>query len=331
MNISRPFSLSIAFALGCAVLPALVAEETPTITVRKSDAVSLAVETIGGGEGSAVETVLKNDLSLSGWFSMSSPGGASYVVSGSASDGSLSGTVKDRSGASVLSGKYSGTPRERAHQFADEIVETITGNPGIATSTIAFVATKTGKKEIYTADYDGANVKQLTRDGVISVAPAISPDARKLAYTGYQSGYADIYLVELGSGSRNRIIKFPGTNSGAAFSPDGGRIACSISKDGNPELLRRRGKWWRRQTAHAHARRRVVAVVVAERERDRVFLGRGRESAAVSHRCRRRSGAQNQRWLRVLHRTELVAGREEDRFHGPDGWIFCRDGRPRVG
>jgi TolB protein len=32
------------------------------------------------------------------------------------------------------------------------------------------------------------------------------------------------------------VIKFPGTNSGAAFSPDGGRIACSISKDGNPEL-----------------------------------------------------------------------------------------------
>lgn len=236
MNISRPLSLSIAFALGLAAVPSLVAQDTPTITVRKSDAVSLAVEGIGGGEGAAVESVLKNDLSLAGWFSMSAPGSASYVVSGSAAGGSLSGTVKDRSGASVLSGTYTGTPRERAHQFADEIVETITGNKGIATSTIAFVATKTGKKEIYTADYDGANVKQLTRDGGISVAPAISPDARKLAYTGYQSGYADIYLVDLASGSRNRIIKFPGTNSGAAFSPDGGRIACSISKDGNPEL-----------------------------------------------------------------------------------------------
>ncbi len=234
MNTVRLSSLFTVFAL--LIAPTLVAQDTPTITVRKSDAVSLAVEGIGGGDGAAVESVLKNDLSLAGWFSMSSPGSASYVVSGSASGGSLSGTVKDRSGASVLSGTYTGTPRERAHQFADEIVETITGNPGIASSTIAFVSTKTGKKEIYTADYDGANVKQLTRDGVISVAPAISPDGRKLAYTGYQSGYADIYLVELGSGARNKIINFPGTNSGAAFSPDGGRIACSISKDGNPEL-----------------------------------------------------------------------------------------------
>ncbi len=219
-----------------AALVAAHAQDTPTITVRKGDAVSLAVSGIGGGEGSAVESVLKNDLSLAGWFSMSSPGSASYVVSGDASGGQLRGEVKDRSGASVLKGTYSGSPRSRAHQFADEIVQTLTGNPGIATTTIAFVATRSGKKEIYTADYDGANVKQLTKDGVISVAPAISPDGSKLAYTGYQSGYADIYLVDLASGSRNRIINFPGTNSGAAFSPDGGRIACSISKDGNPEL-----------------------------------------------------------------------------------------------
>ena len=86
------------------------------------------------------------------------------------------------------------------------------------------------------ADYDGANVRQLTKDGSISVAPALAPDGSKLAYTGYQSGYADIYLIELASGSRGPIAKFPGTNSGAAFSPDGAQIACTLSKDGNPEL-----------------------------------------------------------------------------------------------
>jgi TolB protein len=77
---------------------------------------------------------------------------------------------------------------------------------------------------------------QLTHDNAISVSPSLSADGRRLAYTGYQSGYADIYLVDLSSGARNRIIKFPGTNSGAAFSPDGSRIACTLSKDGNPEI-----------------------------------------------------------------------------------------------
>ncbi|MGC1478898.1 MAG: hypothetical protein WA771_00215 [Chthoniobacterales bacterium] len=237
MKTLRPATaLSTVLCLLAATLPAAFSQDTPTITVRKGDAVSLAVSAISGAEGSAVQSVLQNDLSLSGWFSMAAPGSASYVVSGAAAGGELRGEVKDRSGSTVLSGTYSGSARSRAHQFADEIVETLTDNPGIATSTIAFVATRSGKKEIYTADYDGANVKQLTRDGVISVAPAISPDGGKLAYTGYQSGYADIYLIDLANGSRNRIIKFPGTNSGAAFSPDGGRLACTISKDGNPEL-----------------------------------------------------------------------------------------------
>jgi TolB protein len=136
----------------------------------------------------------------------------------------------------VLQNSYSGSARGKVHAFADDIVETLTGNKGFASSKIAFVATQTGKKEIYTCDADGSNVVQLTRDGSISVAPNLSADGRKLAYTGYKSGYADVYEIDLGSGSRNRIIKYPGTNSGAAFSPDGGRIAVTLSKDGNPEL-----------------------------------------------------------------------------------------------
>ena len=68
------------------------------------------------------------------------------------------------------------------------------------------------------------------------MGPSLSPDGHLLAYTGYKAGYADIYLVNLTTGSRDRIIKYPGTNSGAAFSPNGDRIACTLSKDGNPEL-----------------------------------------------------------------------------------------------
>jgi len=229
----------LAFLLSAALLfgiPTAFSQDTPTITVRKSDAINLALAGIGGGDGGPVGAVLKNDLGLAGAFLLGQPATASYVVSGTAAGGSLQGMVKDRSGGTVLSKTYSGSSREVAHQFADDIVETITGHPGIATSKIAFVSTRTGRKEIYTADYDGANVKQITSDGNISVAPAISPDGSKLAYTGYLSGYADIYLIQLAGGKRDRIVKFPGTNSGAAFSPDGGRIACSISKDGNPEL-----------------------------------------------------------------------------------------------
>ncbi|HET7239088.1 MAG TPA: hypothetical protein VFI76_08670 [Terrimicrobiaceae bacterium] len=211
-------------------------QEAPTITIRKGETTNVALQTLGGSDGAGSTKVLQNDLDLSGWFSLTPADRASYIISGSASGGTLQGQVTDQRGGIVLQKSYSGGPRVAAHRFADDIVETLTGHKGIASSRIAFVSSRTGRKEIYTSDYDGANVRQLTHDGAISVAPALSPDGRKLAYTGYQSGYADIYLIDLASGARGRIVKFPGTNSGAAFSPNGGQIACTLSKDGNPEL-----------------------------------------------------------------------------------------------
>jgi len=228
--------IRLLFSVLLLLIPLVLSAEETTITVKKGDSTSVFMQPFGGAEGSAAAKIVQNDLDLSGLFSLSPAARASFTVTGTAGGGSLQGTVTDSGGGVVLRKSYSGNTRAAAHEFSDDIVETITGKKGIASSKIAFVASRTGRKEIYTADYDGANVKQLTNDSSISVAPAIAPDASKLAYTGYQSGYADIYLVDLASGSRNRIIKFPGTNSGAAFSPDGGRIACSISRDGNPEL-----------------------------------------------------------------------------------------------
>jgi TolB protein len=208
------------------------AAEVPTITISKSDKIAIAVT----GLPAADAKVLENDLAMSGYFNVVPQASAAYVASGSSSGGSLAGKVADRGGKIALEQSFSGSARGKVHAFADAIVETLTGNKGIASSKIAFVATKTGKKEIYTADADGANVVQLTNDGSISVAPSLSPDGRSLVYTGYKSGYADVYEINLGSGSRGRIIKYPGTNSGAAYSPDGGRLAVTLSKDGNPEL-----------------------------------------------------------------------------------------------
>ena len=214
----------------------LQAQEPATITIRKGEATNVAVKSLGGADGAAATKVLQNDLQLSGVINVGAPERASYVISGTAGGGSLQGSVVDQRGETILQKSYSGDPRKATHLFADDIVETLTGHKGIASSKIAFVSTRSGRKEIYTSDYDGANVRQLTKDGTISVAPSLSADGSKLAYTGYQSGYADIYLIDLASGARNRIIKFPGTNSGAAFSPDGSRLACTVSKDGNPEL-----------------------------------------------------------------------------------------------
>ena len=236
MRIPRPHTLLIAL-LGIS-LPApgtIKAAEAPTITVRKSDALNVAFTGIGGSAGAAASGVVRNDLTLAGWFTLVQPGMATFTVSGTASEGILQGKVL-KGNEVVLSKSYTGTPRAAAHQFVDDIVLTLTGHKGIASSSIAFVSSRSGRKEVYLADYDGANGRQITHDNALSVSPALSPNGRRLAYTGYQAGYADIYLIDLSTGARVRLVKFPGTNSGARFSADGNQLACSISKDGNPEL-----------------------------------------------------------------------------------------------
>src|SRR6516162_2738114 len=237
---SRPRQMRFVLAGLCCVLTLapLFAEnaQSPVITVRKGTAVVVDIKEAAGAAGAAAGSVLRNDIQLSGALALGDPDSATALITVRATGSSLNGQAIDQTGGVVLKKNYSGDTRRTVHDFIDDLVQTLTDQKGIAGSKIAFVANRTGHKEIYTADYDGANVIQLTHDGAISVSPALSPDARKLAYTGYQSGYADIYLVDLNSGSRNRIIKFPGTNSGAAFSPDGSHIACTLSKDGNPEI-----------------------------------------------------------------------------------------------
>jgi TolB protein len=231
----NPRVLSLLALLALCPFATLHAADTPTITISKSDKLSIAIGSIAGADSGQVVKILQNDLAMSGYFNFVPAASAGFVVGGSSNGGSLSGTVTDRGGKIVLSKTFNGSERGKVHEFADEIVETLTGSKGIANSKIAFVATRTGHKEIYVSDPDGTGVHQLTSDGNISVSPKLSPDGRKLVYTGYKSGYADVYEIDLGNGARSRIIKFPGTNSGAAYSPDGRSLAVTLSKDGNPE------------------------------------------------------------------------------------------------
>lgn len=229
--------LSLLAAAFCAALSLTsLAAPAPTIVISKTDSISLALAPIAGPDGPAIAKVVQGDLVLSGFFSFTDASKAAMTIGGTGSGSSLQGKVTDRAGGNILMRSYEGNARQQAHAFANDIIETLTGNKGMAGSKIAFIVAHGNKKELYTADYDGSNLRQLTQDNSLSVAPSISPDGRRIAYTSYLKGYADIYTIDLTSGARNRIVKCPGTNSGAAFSPDGGEIACSVSRDGNPEL-----------------------------------------------------------------------------------------------
>lgn len=119
----------------------------------------------------------------------------------------------------------------------DLVVERLLRIPGFFRGTLAFVNDRTGHREIFVGDMFFQRVRQITRDNSKSISPRLSPDGYRLLYTGYfQSGFPDIFEVNLRSGQRRPFANFRGTNNGATFSPDGSQVALILSSSGNAEL-----------------------------------------------------------------------------------------------
>ena len=116
------------------------------------------------------------------------------------------------------------------------MVTAITQGRGLAASKLAFVGRRGGKWQIYVADSDGQRIQQVTSDGALKGAPSLGPGGILLAYTSWQSGYGDVVLKDLRDGGERVVLSAPGTNSGAAFSLDGTRLALAMSYQGNAEI-----------------------------------------------------------------------------------------------
>jgi len=158
-------------------------------------------------------------------------------------------------GEQITGYKYSGdrnTFRQMIHKFSDEITYRFTGEKGIAMTMLAFISKATGNKEIYTADYDGQNIRKITDDKSIALFPKWSPDGKNIIYTTFKYRNPDLYLIDMEEGKKTAVSVFPGINSSAAWSPDGKRLSVSLSKDGNAEIytMDNDGKNLQRLTEH---------------------------------------------------------------------------------
>jgi TolB protein len=131
--------------------------------------------------------------------------------------------------------------RRTAHQIADMIYETLTGEPGAFATRIAYITVTNGGDgkrhySLQVADSDGFNPQSVVQSTQPLMSPSWSPDGTHLAYVSFENKLPKIFEQDLRSGKRDLIASFPGINGAPAWSPDGTQMALVLSKDGNPEV-----------------------------------------------------------------------------------------------
>jgi len=174
-----------------------------------------------------------------------------------------------RSRQAAFSREYTGSIANRrlyAHTIADELHQQQRALRGVARTKLTFNSDRSGErlgstvetrsvKEVYIADYDGENQRQVTTNRSLNINSVWSPDGRSLAYTSYRRGPPNIFIANIYEGTGGELTKPVGQNWLPTFSPDGTRIAFSSTRDGNPEIYvaNRDGSNLRRLTNHPAA------------------------------------------------------------------------------
>jgi len=207
-----------------------------------------------------VGDVLKADLEFEDAFDLQLAAAGAQAAD---ADGVLSATIRRdngdlrvevrlrdaRSGQLAFGREFVGAeknPRLIAHVAANELLADQAGIRGLADSRLAFVSDRLGSfkeptgsirrvKEIFAADYDGANEQRVTTDGDLDMTPTWSPDRRAIAYTSFRTGGQEVFITRL-EDRRVQATGAAGQNRLPAWSPDGTRIAFSSNRNGNEEV-----------------------------------------------------------------------------------------------
>ncbi len=256
-------TLVLLLASGAARAQGAPESDLPIVTLSGAgvEMLKLALPKAEGDPGEATATLSK-DMDITGLFQLLDPAsfpaqlqaeglgfssalwsqvGAQAVIKVKVSGGALEGRVYivARGDAAVLTKTYHAADvRDAVHAFANDVVKSFTGQPGVFGSRIAFALTGKGPHEIAVVDMDGARTSVVTKMGSDSLLPAFSPTGGEIAFTSYLRNNPDLYVVSAGGGRARRVSKSAGLNTGAAWGPGGHVLALTMSYEGNSEIYK---------------------------------------------------------------------------------------------
>ncbi len=131
--------------------------------------------------------------------------------------------------------------RATAHRISDHIYQELTGLAGIFSTRIAYVLTqhpspRRTRYQLIVSDIDSANAEVLLSSEEPIMSPAWASNGKQIAYVSFENQHANIFVHNLWTHKRKRVIHYPGNNSAPTWSPDGKKLAFVSTKDGYSKL-----------------------------------------------------------------------------------------------
>jgi Tol biopolymer transport system component len=93
--------------------------------------------------------------------------------------------------------------------------------------------------EIYTAERDGKNIKNLSNSPGYDAESTISPDGKKIVFTSERDGDLELYSMDTDGKNIKRLTNEIGYDGGAFFSPDSKQIVYRGSHPQTPGEVKR--------------------------------------------------------------------------------------------
>lgn len=128
-----------------------------------------------------------------------------------------------------------------AHRVADLIYERLTGIRGAFSTRIAYVSVDNvggGQRyQLLLADADGENMRTILESPQPILSPSWSADGEWVAYVSFENHASAVYVQRVRTGERRVVSARAGINGAPAFSPDGRKLALTLSgSTANPDI-----------------------------------------------------------------------------------------------
>jgi len=128
--------------------------------------------------------------------------------------------------------------RATAHKIADVIYEKLTGDPGVFSTRIAYIAKQGARYQLMVADADGFNPQSIVASNQPLLSPRWSPDGRKLVVTLSKDGGSQVFLMNPDGTGVTRVLTSQSIDTEAMFTPDGQSLVFTSDRGGTPQIYR---------------------------------------------------------------------------------------------